>query len=62
VACRVLVFDCEELWQIFEDDCRFGLVMVKKAAQVIRGRLRDTRIHTLSDVIERGPVVGHTDA
>jgi CRP-like cAMP-binding protein len=62
VPCRVLVFECEELRQVFEDDCPFGLVMMQKAAQVIRERLRDMRIQSLADLIERGPIVGDTEA
>ncbi len=50
MPCRVLVFDCRELRPIFEEDCRFGYVMTQKAAQVIRERLRDTRIESLADL------------
>jgi hypothetical protein len=56
------VFECEELRQVFEDDCPFGLVMMQKAAQVIRERLRDMRIQSLADLIERGPIVEDTEA
>ena len=50
--CRVVVFDCEELWKIFEEDCHFGLVMAQKGAQVIRERLRDMRIESLAHLAE----------
>jgi CRP/FNR family cyclic AMP-dependent transcriptional regulator len=50
--CRVVVFDCEELWNIFEEDCHFGLVMAQKGAQVIRERLRDMRIESLAHFAE----------
>jgi CRP-like cAMP-binding protein len=50
--CRVLSFDSEELLQTFEEDCRFGYVMARKAAQVIRERLRDLRIESLAHLAE----------
>jgi len=49
--CRVLSFDCRDLHEKFEEDCRFGYLMMQKAAQVIRGRLRDTRIQSLADFV-----------
>jgi len=49
--CRVLAFDSRELLKIFEDNCHFGYVMMRKAAQIIRGRLRDTRIQSLADYV-----------
>jgi CRP-like cAMP-binding protein len=45
---RVISFDCRELRKIFEEDCRFAYLMVQKAAQRIRQRLRDMRIESLS--------------
>ncbi|GAB4535055.1 MAG: hypothetical protein Kow0063_18850 [Anaerolineae bacterium] len=51
-ACRVVVFDCQELRQAFEKDCQFGLVMTRKGAQVIRDRLRDMRIESLAHLAE----------
>jgi CRP-like cAMP-binding protein len=50
--CRVVAFNCEELWQIFEEDCRFGYIMTQKGAQVIRERLRDMRIESLTHLVE----------
>jgi CRP-like cAMP-binding protein len=50
--CRVVVFDCEELGKIFEEDCRFGYTMAQKGAQVIRERLRDMRIESLAHLAE----------
>lgn len=47
-SCIVLAFDCERLFKIFEEDCRFGYLMILKAAQVIRERLRDIRIESLA--------------
>jgi len=49
---RVVVFDCKELWKIFEEDCHLGLVMAQKAGQVIRERLRDMRIESLAHLAE----------
>lgn len=50
--CRVISFDCQELRQIFDDDCKFGYVMMQKTAQIIRDRLRAMRIETLAHLIE----------
>jgi CRP-like cAMP-binding protein len=50
--CRVIVFDCEKLLQIFKDDCPFGYAMTVKAAQVMRERLRDIRIESLAYISE----------
>ena len=49
-SCRVIEFDCRKLRPFFEDDCRFAYKMLLKAAQVIRSRLRDQRIESLSFV------------
>jgi CRP/FNR family cyclic AMP-dependent transcriptional regulator len=51
-SCRVVAFDCEELWQAFEQDCQFGLIMTRKGAQVIRERLRDMRIESMAHLAE----------
>lgn len=48
---RVISFDCQELRHSFEKDCQFGYLMMLKASQVIRGRLRDMRIESLSDAL-----------
>jgi CRP-like cAMP-binding protein len=50
-ACRVVAFDGVQLRQKFEEDCQFGYVMMQKAAQVSRGRLRDLRIESLASLI-----------
>ena len=50
MSCRVVSFDCEELRQIFDEDHEFGYLMTQKAAQVIRGRLRDMRMESLAEV------------
>ncbi len=46
--CRVVAFDCEELMQIFQDDCQFGYLMLQKVAGVIRQRMRDMRIQSMT--------------
>jgi CRP-like cAMP-binding protein len=46
--CRVVVFDRDELLQKFEEDCRFGYVMMLKVAQLVRERLNDLRIETMA--------------
>jgi CRP-like cAMP-binding protein len=47
-SCKVAVFDCKKLLSLFEEDCRFGMVITQKAAMVIRERLRDLRIESLA--------------
>lgn len=48
--CRVVRFDCAELRKILEEDCRFGYLMAKKAAQLIQDRLTELRLQFLSYV------------
>ncbi len=45
---RVLAFDSEDLFKIFQEDCNFGYVMLQKVAGVIRQRLRDMQIQSLA--------------
>ena len=47
---RVLVFDCEELLRIFQEDREFGYLMLQKIASVIRQRLRNLQIQSLAYV------------
>ncbi len=54
-ASRVASFDCQKLRPIFAQDCPFGYVMLQKATQVIRERLRAMRIESLSDLLTRTP-------
>jgi CRP-like cAMP-binding protein len=49
--CRVIAFDSRELMKSFEEDCRFGYLMMMKTAQIIRQRLYDTRIQSLADYV-----------
>lgn len=44
---RVIHFRADKLRAAFEEDCGFGYLMMRKVAQVIRDRLRDTRIQSL---------------
>ena len=44
----VIAFDCQHLKASFDNDRDFGYLMMKKAAQVVRERLRSTRIETLA--------------
>ena len=48
IPCRVLVFDSENLSEIFQRDCQFGYLMLQKVANVIRKRLHDMRIQSLA--------------
>jgi CRP/FNR family cyclic AMP-dependent transcriptional regulator len=47
--CRVVALDCEQLRPIFEKDRNLAYLMTMKAAQIVRGRLRDLRIETLAE-------------
>ena len=49
--CHVLTFDCRALQKIFEDDCRFGYLIMQKTAQVIRDRLQAIRIESLAELV-----------
>jgi len=46
--CRVIAFDANEIRGQFEDDCRFAYLLTQKAATVMRERLRDMRIESLT--------------
>ena len=50
-ACRVLEVDYQALEPIIEEDCCFGHLLMLKAAQVIRERLRDKCIESLVEVV-----------
>jgi CRP-like cAMP-binding protein len=49
---RALAFQCATLMSAFEEDCRFGYMVMQKAAQVIRGRLHDMHIQSLAYLVE----------
>jgi CRP-like cAMP-binding protein len=44
---RVVEIDCEQLDELFREDWHFGYVVMRKVANVIRGRLKATRIEAL---------------
>ncbi|MDH3673911.1 MAG: Crp/Fnr family transcriptional regulator [Anaerolineae bacterium] len=48
---RVMAFDCLKLRRSFEEDSEFGYLMVQKAAQVIRSRLRAMRTESLANLV-----------
>jgi CRP-like cAMP-binding protein len=48
---QLISFDCRELRREFEKDCRFAYLMMQKMAQVIRDRLRDLRVESLSALV-----------
>lgn len=48
---QLIAFDCVALRKIFEEDCRFGYLMMQKMAQIVRGRLRDMRIESLAGLV-----------
>jgi CRP-like cAMP-binding protein len=50
-SCRVAAFDMEQLKPILEEDCRFAYLMILKAAQIVRQRLRDRRIESLAEIV-----------
>ena len=47
-ASRVLAIDCVDLRDRFDDDPRFGFILMQRAAQGLRDRLRDMRMETLA--------------
>lgn len=49
---RVLSIDCADLRERFEEDTRFGYLMMRRAAQGVRDRLRDMRIEALAHAAE----------
>lgn len=48
---QLLLFDCEQLVKVFDEDCRFGYLMMQKMAQVVRQRLQDMRIESLMHLV-----------
>ena len=46
--CHVVAVDCRKLLEAFEEDCRFGYVMMTKAAQVTRDRISSMNIEFLA--------------
>ena len=50
--CSVVAVQIQELRDLLEEDCAFGLALTLKAAQIIRERLRDLRTETLSFIVQ----------
>ncbi len=50
--CRVLTLDCVDLRERFEDEPRFGYLLMRRAAEGMRDRLRDMRIEALAYAAE----------
>jgi CRP-like cAMP-binding protein len=47
-SCKVIVFDVSELKHLFEINYQFGYLMTQKAAQIIRDRLRNMYIESIT--------------
>ncbi|KAA3656571.1 MAG: cyclic nucleotide-binding domain-containing protein [Chloroflexi bacterium] len=50
-SCQVVKFDAEKLRTLFEEQSDFGYLMILKAGQIVRDRLRDLRIESLAATI-----------
>jgi CRP-like cAMP-binding protein len=50
--CRVVSFRCADLFKVFEEDCRFGYLVMQKATQIVRGRLHDMHIQSLAFLLD----------
>jgi CRP-like cAMP-binding protein len=46
--CKVFTVDCHKLEPIFEQDCTFGYMLLLRVAKVVRQRLRDMHVRSLS--------------
>jgi len=46
--CRVIMFNCEELLEEFQEDSQFGYVMTQKVAQIAQQRLHEIYIESLA--------------
>lgn len=49
--CRVVSFKSQDLLKLFDDDCRFGYLMMQKMAHLVRERLRDMRIESIAHLV-----------
>ena len=59
--CSVVAVQIQELRDLLEEDCAFGLALTLKAAQIIRERLRDLRTETLSFIVQiRSSAIPHS--
>jgi CRP-like cAMP-binding protein len=50
--CHVLAIDCQQLREAFEEDPRFGHIMMTKAAQITRDRIANMNIEMLAYLAE----------
>ena len=49
-TCRVISFDCQGLQNSFEENRRFGYLMMLKVTSVIRDRVRAMRLESIGDI------------
>ncbi len=52
---HLLAFDCDQLRDLFREDCRFGYIMMMKIGQVIRQRFEDLHMEILADKVSNLP-------
>lgn len=50
--CNVIAIDCRQLLEAFEEDCRFGYMMMTKVAQVTRNRVTTLTTETLAYLVD----------
>ena len=52
-SCRVVAIDCQKLLRVFEEDPRFGYIMMARAAQATRDRVAIINMETLAFLMEK---------
>ena len=50
--CQIIAFDGEALLSIFEEDCRFGYMVIQRIALVMRERISEIRAVSLAYLME----------
>jgi len=50
--CQIIAFDGEALLSIFEEDCRFGYMVMQRIAHVMRERISEIRAVSLAYLME----------
>jgi len=50
--CNVIAIDCRQLLEVFEDDPRFGYLMMMKLAQITRNRVTAMTTETLAYLVD----------
>jgi CRP/FNR family transcriptional regulator, cyclic AMP receptor protein len=50
--CRVMAFDCKQLLAEFDEDYALGYLMMQRLAQVMRDRIQDMHMETISCMAE----------